>query len=122
MAVFELPFNLIDVADHECDHESCELVQQLPTALREVALENSFLLRYVHTLPVAEIGMPLYHEELEKNEGDEEKPNIIYKAHAGGTFIHVYADPGASATGTSRSNHRLNTRSSLRSWPTSKKV
>ncbi|MCI0836530.1 MAG: type II/IV secretion system ATPase subunit [Chloroflexi bacterium] len=93
MAVFELPFNVIDTRDHECDSESCELVQQLPTALREAALENSFLLRYLHSLPIAEIGIPTYHEELEKSDGDEDSPNIIYKAHAGGTFIHVFADP-----------------------------
>lgn len=93
MAVFELPFNVIDARDHECNSESCELVQQLPTALREAALENSFLLRYLHGLPIAEIGIPTYHEELEKSDGDEDSPNIIYKAHAGGTFIHVFADP-----------------------------
>ena len=93
MAVFELPFKVIDASDHQCDIESCELVQQLPTALREAALENSFLLRYLHTLPIAEVGVPTYHEELEKSDGDEENPNIIYKAHAGGTFIHVFADP-----------------------------
>ncbi len=81
------------MTDHECDTENCELVQQLPTALREAALENTFLLRYLHTLPVAEIGVPTYHEELEKTDGNEESPNIIYKAHAGGTFIHVFADP-----------------------------
>ena len=98
MAVFELPFNVIDDTDHECDKESCELVQQLPTALREASLDNPFLLRYMHTLPIAEIGMPTYHEELEKSDGDEESPNILYKAHAGGTFIHVFGDPGGLRT------------------------
>lgn len=93
MAIFELPFNVIDTTDHECDTETCELVQQLPTALREAALESTFLLRYLHSLPIAEIGVPTYHEELEKSDGDEESPNIIYKAYKGGTFIHVFADP-----------------------------
>ena len=93
MAVFPPPFNVIDASDHECDRESCELVQQLPTALKEVALENTFLLRYLHTVPIAEIGMPLYHEELEKSDGDEEAPNIIYKTYMGGTFVHVFVDP-----------------------------
>lgn len=93
MAVFAPPFNVIDATDHECDKESCELVQQLPTALKEVAFNNSFLLQYLHSLPIAEIGMPAYHEELEKTDGDEESPNVIYKAYFGGTFIHVFADP-----------------------------
>ena len=93
MAVFELPFSVIDPADHECDKETCELVQQLPTELKDVALENSFLLRYLHTLPIEEIGIPIYHEELEKDDGEEEKPNFIYKAHEGGTFIHIFSDP-----------------------------
>lgn len=93
MAVFDLPFNVIDATTHECEREACEVIQQLPTALKEAALENSFLSRYLHSLPVAEIGLPLYHEELEKSDGDEESPNIIYKSHYGGTFIHCYVDP-----------------------------
>jgi len=98
VAVFELPFNVIDPGDHQCDTETCELVQQFPTALREAALENPFLLQYMHTLPVAEIGLPIYHEELEKSDGDEDNPNFIYKAHAGGTFIHIYPDPNGLRT------------------------
>lgn len=93
MAVFDLPFNVINATTHECEREACEVIQQLPTALKEAALENSFLSRYLHSLPVAEIGVPLYHEELEKSDGDEESPNIIYKSHYGGTFIHCYVDP-----------------------------
>ncbi len=93
MAVFELPFNVIDASDHVCDPDSCELVQQLPTALREVALRTSFLLRYLHTLPIAEIGIPVYHEELEGDDGDEENPNFIYKTNTGVIFMHVYPDP-----------------------------
>ena len=93
MAVFELPFNVVDASDHECDRESCEIVQQLPTALKEATLDYSFLLRYLHTLPIAEIGLPIYHEELEKSDGDEEVPNFIYKANSGEIFFHVYPDP-----------------------------
>jgi flagellar protein FlaI len=93
LAVFELPFNVVDISDHVCDKESCELVQQLPTALKEAALEYSFLLRYLHTLPIAEIGVPIYHEELEKSDGDEESPNFIYKSNTGEIFFHVFPDP-----------------------------
>jgi flagellar protein FlaI len=93
LAAFELPFNVIDISDHVCDKESCELVQQLPTALKEAALQYSFLLRYLHTLPIAEIGVPIYHEELEKSDGDEENPNFIYKANSGEIFFHVFPDP-----------------------------
>jgi flagellar protein FlaI len=93
LAVFELPFNVIDASDHVCDRETCELVQQLPTALKEAALQYSFLMRYLHTLPIAEIGIPIYHEELEKDDGDEENPNFIYKSHTGEIFFHVYPDP-----------------------------
>ncbi|MDA1280979.1 MAG: type II/IV secretion system ATPase subunit [Chloroflexi bacterium] len=93
MAVFELPFSVVDATGHECDKENCELVQQLSPELAEVALQNSFLLRYLHTLPVDEIGVPIYHEELARTDGDEENPNFIYKAHAGGTFVHIFPDP-----------------------------
>jgi len=93
LAVFQLPFSVIDASDHVCDRESCEVIQQLPTALKEAAFQYSFLLRYLHTLPIAEIGLPVYHEELEKSDSDEENPNIIYKAHSGEIFFHVFADP-----------------------------
>ena len=41
MAVFDLPFNVIDTTTHECEREACEVIQQLPTALKEAALENA---------------------------------------------------------------------------------
>lgn len=93
MAVFELPYNVVDASDHVCDQETCELVQELPSALKEAALEYSFLMRYLHTLPIAEIGIPIYHEELEKDDGDAENPNFIYKANTGEIFFHVFPDP-----------------------------
>ncbi len=92
MSDFPPPFELKE--PEECDEpESCEFIQQLPTALKEVVTEVGFLRKYVHRLPVDEIGLPVYREELERSDGDAEKPNFIYKSHKGGIYFHIYPDP-----------------------------
>jgi flagellar protein FlaI len=92
MTNFPPPFELKD--EEPCEEpESCEFVQQLPTALKEVVIKSDFLRKYVHRLPVEEIGMPVFREELERSDSDAEKPNFIYPAAKGGTFAHVFPDP-----------------------------
>ena len=54
---------------------------------------SPFLRKYVHRLPIEEIGLPVYRQELERSDGDAEKPNFIYATHKGGIFIHIYPDP-----------------------------
>ncbi len=92
MSDFPPPFELKD--PEECDEpESCEFIQQLPEALRDAVLETGFLRKYVHRLPIDEIGAPVYRDELDRSDGDAEKPNFIYKSHKGGIFFHIYPDP-----------------------------
>ncbi len=93
MSNFPLPFN-VQVAEEKCDDpESCEFVGSLPTALKEAALGAPFLMKYLHQLPISEIGMPVYRTDLDRGDGDAEKPNFIYPARVGGTFVQVIGDP-----------------------------
>jgi flagellar protein FlaI len=79
----------------ECDTpETCEFIQGLPTALKNAVTESGFLRKYVHRLPMSEIGAPVYKEELDRSDGDIEKPNLIYKSNKGGIYFHIFADPG----------------------------
>lgn len=93
MSDFPTPFKLKE--PEPCDEpESCDFIQQLPTALKEAVVESAFLRKYVHRLPIDEIGLPVYREELDRSDGDAEKPNFIYKSHRGGIFFHIFPDPG----------------------------
>lgn len=93
MSDFPPPFALQE--PEPCDEpESCDFIQQLPTALKDAVMESAFLRKYVHRLPIDEIGLPVYREELERSDSDAEKPNFIYKSHRGGIYFHVFPDPG----------------------------
>ena len=93
MSDFAPPFELNEPED--CDTpETCEFIQALPTALKEATIESGFLRKYVHRLPISEIGTPVYKDELDRADGDIEKPNLIYKSNKGGIFFHIFADPG----------------------------
>ena len=92
MSDFPPPFELKE--PEECDEpESCEFIQQLPTALKDAVTEIGFLRKYVHRLPMDEIGVPVYRDELDRTDGDAEKPNFIYKSHKGGIYFHIFPDP-----------------------------
>lgn len=93
MSDFPPPFEL--KKPEPCDEpETCDFIQQLPTALKDATVESAFLRKYVHRLPVEEIGLPVYREELERSDSDAEKPNFIYKSHKGGIYFHVFPDSG----------------------------
>lgn len=95
MTNFPPPFELKD--PEPCDEpESCEFVQKLPTALKKAVEGNPFLRKYVHRLPIEEIGLPVFRDELERSDSDVEKPNMIYPSAKGGTFVHIYSDPKGS--------------------------
>ena len=92
MTNFPPPFQLKE--PESCDDpESCEFVQQLPTGLKKAVTDSGFLRKYVHRLPIEEIGLPVFREELERSDSDAEKPNFIYPAAKGGIFAHIFPDP-----------------------------
>jgi len=86
--VVRLPFPLQEVGPHE----GCPICQALPQELREEAMAHPHLFRYVHSLPVNEIGVPQFYRKLERKLGEAGLPNIIYPV-GNATFAHVLADP-----------------------------
>jgi flagellar protein FlaI len=55
-------------------------------------MAHPHLFRYVHSLPVNEIGVPQFYRKLERKLGEAGLPNIIYPV-GNATFAHVLADP-----------------------------
>lgn len=68
------------------------LYQELPAPLREVVTEHPHVLEYLHMLPLAETGMPVYCPTVPRKLGDEKKPNFIYPSNRKGVFIHILFD------------------------------
>lgn len=86
--VVRLPFPLKEVGPHE----GCSICQALPQELREEAMAHPHLFRYVHSLPMDEMGVPQFYRKLERKLGESGLPNIIYPV-GNATFAHVLADP-----------------------------
>jgi len=87
-----LPFEVRGTKLEDEDLFKAGLYPMLPKELKEAAGENLFLLKYLHLLPIEELGIPKYHEALYKGLGENKLPNIIYPVK-GGTFTHIYPDP-----------------------------
>jgi len=77
---------------HENGIQNCELYLRLPPELQKQCEENLHLLEYLHIVPLAEVGMPEFHAELNRKMGENKQPNYIYPA-GNGIFIHVLYDP-----------------------------
>jgi flagellar protein FlaI len=75
------------------DPATCEFFNSLAKPMQEAARQSIFLMKYLHRLPVAQTGMPVFKEKLARSDGETEAPNFIYPAKAGGIFLHVAADP-----------------------------
>ena len=71
---------------------SCPMFRMLPEPLQEESRNKEFLMDYIHTLAMEEIGVPAYVPELERSMGDMKAPNLIYPIGKG-LYIHVYSDP-----------------------------
>ncbi len=93
MADLGTPFKLITTHDKCTEPATCEVMQQLGKPLQDAALANVYLLKYVHKLPLSEIGVPVYRDRLARGDGETEKPNFIYPAKSGGIFLHAIMDP-----------------------------
>ena len=69
----------------------CGIYPLLPKTLKEVSKEHLFLLEYINSLPIEEIGIPRYYEKLSRRLGDLKNPNLIYPVSEG-IFIHIYPE------------------------------
>jgi flagellar protein FlaI len=72
---------------------NCPVFRLLPPSLQEASKKSEFLLDYIHVLPVEEMGIPEYYEELDRKLGDKKDPNLIYPI-GGGLYIHIFPDHG----------------------------
>ena len=68
------------------------VLQLMPTEFQEIAKKHPYLLEYLMTFPVNELGMPQYYPELNRNLSNVADPNIIYPGQ-NGVFVHILDDP-----------------------------
>ncbi|NQT74563.1 MAG: type II/IV secretion system ATPase subunit [Chloroflexi bacterium] len=87
-----LPFEPIEITETHEEMLAGGLFAMLSEELQEAAKKQSFLLEYLHMIPIEEIGVPRYFETLARSLSDEKNPNIIYPTQ-GGIFIHIYPMP-----------------------------
>ena len=94
MVTAALPFKPA-AADHghNGDISGCPVFRMLPKKLLSEAKKKAHLRNYLHLLPVDQIGVPKYHETLDRSMGDMTSPNVIYPLD-NGTFVHIYPDIG----------------------------
>lgn len=87
-----LPFQKKGGHSHKGGVKNCPIFKLLPPPLQKASQDNEFLLDYIHTIPVDEVGIPEYHEELGRKLSDLKNPNLIYPI-GGGLYVHIYPDP-----------------------------
>ena len=92
MPYVRLPFGEMGQAGGAHSESSCAVCSGISPELREQAQEHHHLFRYLHLVPVADFGVPEYHEKLSRKLGDKERPNIIYPL-GDATFTHIFPDP-----------------------------
>ena len=92
MPYVRLPFPEEGQAEEAHNESSCPVCSGLSPELKEQAQEHRHLFRYLHLVPVADFGVPEYHEKVSRKLGDIERPNIIYPV-GDATFAHIFPDP-----------------------------
>ncbi len=92
MSMAGLPFDIPKGHAHKGGHSTCPIFKLLPEPLQREAEANSFLLDYIHMLPVEQFGVPEFYSELTRNMGDIKNPNLIYPI-GGGLYVHIFPNP-----------------------------
>ena len=92
MPATRLPFELKAWEGEAHQQGACPLCRALPEPLREEAASQPHLLRYLHSLPIEECGVPQFHQRLERKLGEAGLPNVIYPI-GNNIYIHVLGDP-----------------------------
>ena len=75
------------------DIAQCPVIRMLPPKLQQASSSSPHLWQYLHQTPVEKIGIPQYHETLDRELGDTQNPNVIYPV-SDDVYIHVSPDPG----------------------------
>ena len=93
MATATLPYKVeVSEETHGGDPFACSLYKMLPKQMQETSQERPYLLEYLHGVPVQDVGVPEYHEQLSGKLRDKKDLNLIYPV-GGGIFVHVMEDP-----------------------------
>ncbi|MCS7276033.1 MAG: type II/IV secretion system ATPase subunit [Dehalococcoidia bacterium] len=92
MPATRLPFELKAWQGEGHQEAACPVCRALPEPLRSEAASHPYLLRYLHSLPVEECGIPQFHQRLERKMGETGLPNVLYPI-GNGIFIHILGDP-----------------------------
>ena len=92
MNMAALPFEVQKGHSHKGGVSSCPMFRLLPEPLQREAEANSFLLDYIHLLPVEQYGVPQFYPELDRKMGDMKDPNLIYPI-GGGLYVHILPNP-----------------------------
>lgn len=90
MPDIELPFRMATSSETHEDLEQCAMFRMLPPAMQEVCKTQNHVLEYLHRLPLEEIGIPQYYEELTRKLGDLKQRNLIYPV-SDNVLIHVWS-------------------------------
>ena len=78
--------------DKDEDIASCPVFRMLPEPLQVEAKATTHLWKYLHLLPVDQIGFPAYYPVLSRSMSDLNPPNLIYPAGKE-CYVHIYPDP-----------------------------
>jgi len=94
-----LPFEVPEQPAND-DHSrgatvQCPLHNILPKPLLERAEQSPHLMSYLHKVPLADFGVPEYHEEISRKMADIQEPNLIYPVGQD-TYIHIFPDQGGA--------------------------
>ena len=92
MAPSTLPFTpTAENHGHKGGMVDCPAFRLLPPPLQEESKDKAYLLEYLHSMPMDEIGIPEFVPKLERNMGDMKSPNLIYPIKDG-LYIHICPD------------------------------
>jgi flagellar protein FlaI len=88
-----LPFTVNTTAeDHDhSDLNQCGMYRILPPDTKAEVEKNTFLLDYLHMIPVDIVGIPKFYKKPDKKLGDIKAPNIIYPV-SDEIYIHIFPD------------------------------
>ena len=92
MALGTLPFEVKGGHSHRGGVTDCPVFKMLPAQLQKESKEHQFLLDYIHVLPIEDVGIPEFYDELDRKVGDKENPNLIYPI-GNGLYVHIFPDP-----------------------------
>lgn len=87
-----LPFAVeAQVEGDDCRGGQCSLRSLLPDELQQQAEAAPHLMEYLHLVPIKDVGVPDYYEDLHRKLADLEAPNLIYRVSEE-LFVHIFPD------------------------------